>query len=67
MLKEILIVVAISIINPKKNFIPNDNSESNKNGINTVCGDKKLELVAQKSEKPVAFQILCFYCKMVNS
>ena len=43
--------------------MPNVNSESSKNGVNAVSGDKKPEWVAQK---PVAFQVQCFHCKIPN-
>ena len=46
--------------------MPSDNSKSNRNGVNTMSGDKKPEVVAQKSEKPMASQIRCFYCKTLN-
>ena len=39
---------------PKNFSMPNVNSESSKNGVNAVSGDKKPEWVAQK---PVASQI----------
>ena len=43
--------------------MPNVNSESSKNGVSAVSGNKKREWVAQK---PVASQIRCFHCKMPN-
>ena len=48
---------------PKNVSMPNGNSESSKNGVNALSGDKKPEWVAQK---PVASQIRCFHCKMPN-
>ena len=48
---------------PKNFSMPNVNSESSKNGVNAVNGDRKPEWVAQK---PVAPQIRCFHCKMPN-
>ena len=51
---------------PKNLSMPSDNSESHRNCVNTLSGDKKPEWVAQKSEKPVAFRIRCFHCRMLN-
>ena len=43
--------------------MPNFNSDSSKNGVNAVSGDRKTEWVAPKSVAP---QIRCFHCKMPN-
>ena len=48
---------------PKTCSMPNVNSESSRNGVNAVSGDKKPEWVAQK---PVTSQIRRFHCKMPN-
>ena len=50
-------------LKPKNLSLLNVNSESSKNGVNTVSGDSKPEWVAQK---PVASSIRCFHCKMPN-
>ena len=46
--------------------MPNVNSESSKNGVNRVSGDKRLEFVAQKAERSAASKIRCFRYKMPN-
>ena len=51
---------------PKNFSMPNANSESSKNGVNTVSGDKRQEWVAQKVKWLVASQIRCFHCKLPN-